>query len=167
MVFVQLAYAFSLNDVCDWRQLKRRAIAGVWVTPSVRNTLSHANKGRSADFVQEVPWGTLAHLQRCEPVSGGKRKGAPPAPPLQGAGAHSGLIPRGSTLRAACGCRSPCSPFVRDGAGGQLHGLGAAPSAQSKPPGRQRQTAGNESPAGRGSRGAATESTPRSSCTYD
>ena len=75
MVFVQLAHAFSLNDVCDWRRLKRRAIAGFGVTPPARNTLAHANKGRSADFVEAVFWRTLAHLHRCEPAFGGKRKG--------------------------------------------------------------------------------------------
>lgn len=75
MVFVQLAHALSLNDVCDWLRLKRQAIAGFGVTPPSRNTLSHANKGRSADFVQTVFWRTLAHLQRCERGFGGKRKG--------------------------------------------------------------------------------------------
>ena len=33
VVFVQLAHAFSLNDVCNWLRLKRRAIAGFGVTP--------------------------------------------------------------------------------------------------------------------------------------
>jgi hypothetical protein len=75
MVFVQLAHAFSLNDVCDWLRLKRRAIAPLGVTPPSRNTLSHANQGRDADFVQTVFWKTLAHLQRCEPGFGGKRNG--------------------------------------------------------------------------------------------
>jgi hypothetical protein len=70
MVFVQLAHAFSLNDVCDWLRGKRRAIAGFGVTPPARNTLAHANKGRSADFVQSVFWRTLAQLRRCEPGFG-------------------------------------------------------------------------------------------------
>ena len=64
MVFVQLAHAFSLNDVCDWLRLKRRAIAGFGVTPPAPNTLAHANKGRFADFVQSVFWRTLAQLHR-------------------------------------------------------------------------------------------------------
>ena len=29
MIFVQLAHALSLNDVCDWLRLKARAIAGL------------------------------------------------------------------------------------------------------------------------------------------
>ena len=75
MVFVQLAHAFSLNDVCDCLRLKRKAVAGFGVTPPARNTLSHANKERSADFVQAVFWRTLAHLKHCEPAFGGKRTG--------------------------------------------------------------------------------------------
>ena len=72
MVFVQLAHAFSLNDVCGWLRLQRRAIAGFGVTPPARNTLAHANKGRSADFVQAVSWRTLAHLRHCGPGFGSK-----------------------------------------------------------------------------------------------
>ena len=73
MVFVQLAHAFSLNDVCDWLRGKRRAITGFRVTPPARNTLAHANKGRSADFVQSVFWRILAQLRRCEPGFGTAR----------------------------------------------------------------------------------------------
>ena len=40
MVFVQLAHAFSQNDVCDWLRLMRRAVASFGVTPPARNTLS-------------------------------------------------------------------------------------------------------------------------------
>ncbi len=46
MIFVQLAHALSLNDVCDWLRL-----------------LSPADKGRFAAFVDEVLWKTLAHLR--------------------------------------------------------------------------------------------------------
>jgi hypothetical protein len=52
MVFVQLAHALSLNDVCDWLRLKSRAIAGLGMTPPSRNNLSHANKGRPAAFME-------------------------------------------------------------------------------------------------------------------
>lgn len=75
MVFVQLAHALSLNDVCDWLRLKSRAIAGLGMTPPSRNNLSHANKVRPAAFMEEVFWKTLAHCQHCEPDFGGKRKG--------------------------------------------------------------------------------------------
>jgi hypothetical protein len=33
MVFVPLAHALSLNDVCDWLRLKARAVASFGVTP--------------------------------------------------------------------------------------------------------------------------------------
>lgn len=46
MVFVQLAHALSLNDVCDWLRLKVRAIAGLGLKPPSRNNLSHANKNQ-------------------------------------------------------------------------------------------------------------------------
>lgn len=75
MIFVQLAHALSLNDVCDWLRLKVRAIAGLGLTPPSRNNLSHANKVRDAGFIQTVFWKTLEHLQRCEPAFGGQRKG--------------------------------------------------------------------------------------------
>lgn len=75
MIFVQLAHALSLNDVCDWLRLKVRAIAGLGVTPPSRNNLSHANKTRDAAFIQTVFWKTLDHLHRCERAFGGKRKG--------------------------------------------------------------------------------------------
>ena len=66
MLFVQLAHALSLNDVCDWLRLKARAIAAFGLSAPSRNNLSHANKVRSAEFVEKVFWGTLAHLQHCE-----------------------------------------------------------------------------------------------------
>lgn len=76
MIFVQLAHALSLNDVCDWLRLKARAIAAFGVTPPSRNNLSHANKERSASFIETVFWRTLDHLQRCEPFFGTRRAGA-------------------------------------------------------------------------------------------
>ena len=75
MIFVQLAHALSLNDVCDWLRLKVRAIAGLGITPPSRNNLSHANKVRPAAFIETVFWKTLDHFHRCEPAFGGKRRG--------------------------------------------------------------------------------------------
>lgn len=54
MIFVQPAHALSLNDVCDWLRLKARAIASFGLTPPSRNNLAHANKGRSAVFVEKL-----------------------------------------------------------------------------------------------------------------
>lgn len=67
MIFVQLAHALSLNDVCDWLRLKARAIGSFHVTPPSRNNLSHANRSRDAAFVQALFWRTLAHLGRAAP----------------------------------------------------------------------------------------------------
>ena len=75
MLFVQLAHALSLNDVCDWLRLKARAIATFGLTPPSRNNLSHANKVRDAKFAELVFWRTLEHLHRCEPNFGRKRPG--------------------------------------------------------------------------------------------
>ena len=75
MIFVQLAHALSLNDVCDWLRLKARAIAGTGITPPARNTVSHANRNRDAAFVETVFWNTLQHLQRYESEFGGRRRG--------------------------------------------------------------------------------------------
>lgn len=76
MLFVQLAHALSINDVCDWLRLKARAIAAFGLRPPSRNNLSHANKVRDAQFIQQLFWRTLEHLQRCEPGFGRQRPGA-------------------------------------------------------------------------------------------
>jgi hypothetical protein len=75
MLFVHLAHALSLNDVCDWLRLKARAIAAFGLTPPSRNNLSHANKVRDAKFAELVFWRTLAHLQHCDASFGRRRPG--------------------------------------------------------------------------------------------
>ena len=75
MVFVQLAHALSLNDVCDWLRLKARAIAAFGLTPPSRNNLSNSNKVRDAKFPELVFWRTLAHLQHCDASFGRQRPG--------------------------------------------------------------------------------------------
>ena len=75
MIFVQLAHALSLNDVCDWLRMKARAIAAFGLTPPSRNNLSNANKGRSAKFAELVFWRTLAHLQHSDRSFGRQRPG--------------------------------------------------------------------------------------------
>ena len=75
MLFVQLAHALSLNDVCDWLRLKTRAIAAFGLTPPSRNNLSNSNKVRDAKFAELVFWRTLAHLQHCEGSFGRQRPG--------------------------------------------------------------------------------------------
>jgi hypothetical protein len=73
MLFVQLAHALSLNDVCDWLRLKVRAIAPFGLTPPSRNNLSNSNKVRDAKFAEFVFWRTLAHLQHHD-LSFGRRR---------------------------------------------------------------------------------------------
>jgi hypothetical protein len=75
MLFAQIAHVFSLNDLCDWLRLKRRAIAPLGVTPPSRNNLSNANKKRSASFIENVFWRTLEHFQHVEPSFASKRPG--------------------------------------------------------------------------------------------
>lgn len=75
MLFVQLAHALSLNDVCDWLRLKTRAIAAFGLTPPSCNNLSNSNKVRDAKFAELVFWRTLAHLQHCDRSFGRQRPG--------------------------------------------------------------------------------------------
>jgi len=75
MLFVQLAHAMSLNDVCDWLRLKARAIAAFGLTPPSRNNLSNSNKVRDAKFAEVVFWRTLAHLQHIDASFGRQRPG--------------------------------------------------------------------------------------------
>lgn len=74
MLFAQLAHAVGLNDVCDWLRLKRAALSRFGVSAPARNTLSHANKHRDADFIERLFWSTLGHLQHsCPSFATGRR----------------------------------------------------------------------------------------------
>jgi len=75
MLFAQLSHSIGLNDVCDWLRLKCAALARFGVTPPSRNTLSHANKTRDADFVEKLFWSVLGHLQHVCPSFATGRKG--------------------------------------------------------------------------------------------
>lgn len=75
MLFAQLSHAVGLNDVCDWLRLKAPVLARFGVTVPTRNALSHANKHRTADFVQKLFWSVLAHLQQASPSFAAGRRG--------------------------------------------------------------------------------------------
>ena len=75
MLFAQLSHAISLNDVCDWLRLKAAALNRLQIATSWRNTLSHANKMRSADFIETLLWSVLAHLQNIQPGFASAKKG--------------------------------------------------------------------------------------------
>ena len=63
-IFVdQLYHAISLNDVCHLLRVKTAALSRLHIKPPPRNTLSHPNKVRSADFIETLFWSVLEHLQ--------------------------------------------------------------------------------------------------------
>ena len=147
MLFVQLAHALSLNDVCAWLRLTARAIAAFGVTPPSRNNLSHANRERKASFIETVFWRTLAHLQRCEPGFGTRRPG----------GTARRLLHRFKVRIHAV------DATVRELVANCMDWAKHRRRSRSPREGL-RQTASNELPAGRRSREAATESTPPRRC---
>lgn len=68
LLFAQLTHAIGLNDVCDTlrhHMAKLSTIRGA--VPPSRNTLSHANKNRNSDMMEELFWTTLGHLQKLSP----------------------------------------------------------------------------------------------------
>jgi len=80
LIFAQLTHAIGLNDVCDslrHHATKLGAIRGA-VAPT-RNTLSHANKHRNSDMMEELFWEVLRHLQQLSPGFGpsGRYRGLP------------------------------------------------------------------------------------------
>ena len=77
MIFAQLTRSLSLNDVCDWLRLKAAALSRMGATPPSRNNLSHANKVRPAEFIEQLFWATLGHFQCSAPAfaSGQRGKG--------------------------------------------------------------------------------------------
>jgi len=75
MLFAQLSHAISLNDVCDWLRLKAAALSRLHLSPPSRNALSHANKVRSADFIETLFWSVLEHLQNIQPAFAKGKKG--------------------------------------------------------------------------------------------
>lgn len=78
LLYAQLTHAFGLNDVCDALRNHARWLGSIRgaVAPS-RNTLSHANKTRSSDFMEQLFWRTLAHLQSQLPGFGLSYKAIP------------------------------------------------------------------------------------------
>jgi hypothetical protein len=77
MLFAQLSAAISLNDVCDNLRHHGGLLASIRgaVTPS-RNGLSHANKVRNADMIEDLFWSVFACFEKQTPTFGhrGPRK---------------------------------------------------------------------------------------------
>jgi len=79
LLFAQLAHSTGLNDVCDALRIHSRWLRSLRgaVAPA-RNTLSHANKTRNSDMMEELFWRTLSHLDGKMPGGFGVRyKGVP------------------------------------------------------------------------------------------
>jgi len=80
LLYSQLTHSIGLNDLCDalrHHSAKLLAIGGA--RPPSRNGLSHANKNRNADMMEELFWKMLEHLQSRFPGFGpsGRYKGLP------------------------------------------------------------------------------------------
>ena len=78
LMYAQLTHSIGLNDVCDGLALHSGPLSSLrGATPPNRNTLSHANKVRSAILAEKLFWAVLEHLGQLSPefVSGkaGKR----------------------------------------------------------------------------------------------
>jgi hypothetical protein len=78
MIFAQLTHAISLNDVCDALRLWSGPLSAIrGATAPARNTLSHANKERSANMAELLLWKVLDHLQKQTPGFGAGRRRLP------------------------------------------------------------------------------------------
>jgi len=79
LLFAQLTHSIGLNDVCDTLRIHSRWLGSLRgaVAPT-RNTLSHANKTRNSDMMQDLFWAVLSDLENKTPGGFGLRyKGLP------------------------------------------------------------------------------------------
>ena len=80
LIFAQLTHAIGLNDVCDsLRHHAAKLLAVRGACAPARNTLSHANKHRNSDMMEELFWKVLEHLRNIAPRFGpaGRYSGLP------------------------------------------------------------------------------------------
>lgn len=79
LLFAQLTHSCGLNDVCDALRNHSRWLGSLRAaTAPARNTLSHANKTRDSNMMEELFWKTLHHLENSLPGGFGIRyKGLP------------------------------------------------------------------------------------------
>ena len=79
LLFAQLTHSIELNDTCDSLRIHSRWLGSLRgaVAPT-RNTLSHANKTRNSEMMQELFWEVLGGLENKIPGGFGlKYKGLP------------------------------------------------------------------------------------------
>jgi hypothetical protein len=78
MIYAQLTRSIGLNDVCDSLRIHQTELSRIrGAKPPSRNTLSHANKERSASMAETLFWELLKHLESSYGVFG---KGRTPGP---------------------------------------------------------------------------------------
>ena len=73
LCYAQLTHSIGLNDVCDALQLNSGPLSAIrGATPPCRNTLSHANKVRTAEMAEQLFWAVYKYLGDLSPkfVSG-------------------------------------------------------------------------------------------------
>src|SRR3954468_18080820 len=76
MLYAQLTFAISLNDLCDALRLFSGPLSAIrGATPPSSNALSHANQVRDAKMAEALLWEQLKHLEVMNPAfSWGKRR---------------------------------------------------------------------------------------------
>jgi len=78
LLYAQLTHAIGLNDVCDGLRHHAGKLATIrGAVPPARNTLSHANKTRESDMMEDLFWGTLDNFKRQDAGFGRHYKGLP------------------------------------------------------------------------------------------
>jgi len=71
MMFSQLAYSLSLNDIADSCHNHSGVLNSIrMATPPSRNGLSYANMHRNSDMMKELFWKMLSHMQSSFPKFG-------------------------------------------------------------------------------------------------
>jgi hypothetical protein len=71
LIYAQVSHAVSLNDVCDGLQLHSGPLSAIrGATAPFKNTLSHANKERTAEIAESLFWAMQAQLQQQSPQFG-------------------------------------------------------------------------------------------------
>ena len=78
LLYAQLTHAIGLNDVCDGLRHHAGKLAAIrGAMAPARNTLSHANRVRQSDMMEELFWKMLGHLQSARPGFGLRYNGLP------------------------------------------------------------------------------------------
>jgi hypothetical protein len=75
LLYAQLTHSLGLNDVCDALRLHSGPLSALrGAKPPCKNTLSHANRVRSAQMAERLFYSMLEHLENLQPGFGGNRR---------------------------------------------------------------------------------------------